>query len=76
VKKKPDTKFLKALGSRIRTLRTEQGISQNQLAFEIDMRREQIIRIEFGTQNTGTGNLKKIADTFEIPLKILLDFEY
>jgi transcriptional regulator with XRE-family HTH domain len=76
VKKTPDKKFLKRLGKRIKTLRLQQNISQDQLAFETKMRREQVIRIEFGRQNTSIDNLKKIADAFEIRLKDLFDFEY
>ena len=64
------------LGARIRALRKQEGISQDQLAFEIDTRREQIIRIEFGAQNTGIDTLKKVADAFEIPLKELFNFDY
>jgi transcriptional regulator with XRE-family HTH domain len=63
------------VGHRIRTLRNLQNISQNQLAFEIGIRREQIIRIEFGKQNTGIDTLKKIADAFEMPLSELFDFK-
>ena len=75
MKKKADKKFLKALGKRIRALRKEQKISQDQLAFESGIRREQVIRIESGTQNTSIDVIKKIAKSFEIPLKELLDFE-
>ena len=76
MKKKPDKKFLKALGKRIRVLRKQQDdMSQDQLAFEVGIRREQIIRIEAGTQNTSIDIVKKIADVFEIPLKELVDFE-
>lgn len=76
MKKKSDKKFLKVLGGRIRALRKQADISQDQLAFEAGIRREQIIRIESGTQNTSVDILKKIADTFEIKLKELFDFEY
>lgn len=76
MKKQPDKKFIKSLGKRIRELRKQNRISQSQLAFEIGIRREQIIRIEFGRQSTNIDILKKISDVFEIPLKGLLDFEY
>lgn len=76
MKKRSDKKFLKALGTKIRTLRKQQNISQDQLAFETGIRREQIIRIEFGKQNTSIDILKKIADTLDIKVKDLFDFEY
>jgi transcriptional regulator with XRE-family HTH domain len=74
VKQKSDKKFLKVLGKRIKDIRLKQKISQNQLAFEVGIRREQIIRIEFGSQNTSIDILKKIADAFEMELKDLFDF--
>lgn len=76
MKKKPDKKFLKALGKKIRELRKQQKMSQDQLSFETGIRREQVIRIESGAQSTGVDILKRIADVFEIPLKELFDFEY
>lgn len=75
MKKKADKKFLKALGKRIKELRKEQEMSQDQLSFETGIRREQVIRIESGTQNTSIDILKNIADVFEISLKDLFDFE-
>ena len=76
MKKKPDRKFLKALGKKARELRKENKMSQDQLAFEVGIRREQIIRIEAGSQSTGIDVLKKVADVFDIKLKELLDFDY
>lgn len=76
MKKKADKKFLKALGRRIKEIRKQQEISQDQLSFEAGIRREQIIRIESGEQSTGVGILKRITEVFEISLKELFDFEY
>ncbi len=76
MKKKPDKKFLKALGKRIKGIRKENEMSQDQLGFEVGIRREQIIRIEAGSQSTGIDVLKKFADAFDIKLPELLDFDY
>ena len=76
MKKKSDKKFLIDLGKRIKELRKQQEISQDQLAFEIGIRREQVIRIEFGKQSTNIDILRKMADTFDMKLKELLDFQY
>ena len=75
MKKKPDKKFLIAVGKRIRQLREQQKISQGQLAFETGIRREQIIRIESGAQSTGIDILKKLASALDITLSDLFDFE-
>lgn len=76
MKKKSDKNFIKALGKRIKELRKEQAISQDQLAFEVGIRREQVIRIESGTQNTSIDIVRKIADNFDMKLKEFFDFEY
>lgn len=76
MKKKSDKKFLKDLGERIRKLRKQQEITQDQFAFEVGIRREQVIRIELGSQNTSINILRKMADTLNMQLKELLDFEY
>ncbi len=76
MKKKSNKKFLKALGKRVKEIRKQNKISQDQLSFEVGIRREQIVRIEAGTQNSGIDILRKIAEIFEMKLKDLLDFEY
>ena len=76
MKKKSDKKFLKDLGKRIRELRKDQEISQDQLAFEVRIRREQVIRIEHGEQSTSISILRKMSDALNMKLKELLDFEY
>lgn len=76
MKQKSDKKFIKGLGKRIRELRKQQAISQDQLAFEVGIRREQVIRIESGKQSTSIDILRKIADNFDMKLKEFFDFEY
>lgn len=76
MKQKSDKKFIRGLGKRIRELRKQQEISQDQLAFEVGIRREQVIRIESGKQSTSIDILRKIADNFDMKLKEFFDFEY
>lgn len=76
MKKVTNRKFLKALGRRVKELREKQKISQSQLAFECDIPRTQISRIELGTHSTSVSNILSIADSLDISLKELYDFEY
>ena len=76
VKSKPNKKFLKNLGKRIKELRKKQDISQDQLAFECNTTQKQISKIELGQINTSAERLRAIADTFDMKLKDLLDFDY
>ena len=68
-------KRLKALGAQIRLLRKGQNISQAQLAFETNVSRLQIGRIERGEINCGITNLFDIADALGIDTKELLNFK-
>jgi transcriptional regulator with XRE-family HTH domain len=67
-------KRLKALGAHIRTLRRQQNISQAQLAFETNLSRLQIVRIEKGTINCGVTSLFDISEVLGVEAKDLLDF--
>ena len=64
------------MGKRIRELRKGQGLSQDQLAYEVGIRREQVIRIEAGTQSTGIDILKNLAEAFGLQLAELFKFDY
>ncbi len=76
MKRKPNKKFLKILGKKIRDIREKQRISQSQLGFESGIHRDQIGRIELGKQNTSINNLVSISNALNIRLRELLDFEY
>ena len=76
VKKKQSKKFLKALGRRIRELRKEQNISQDQLSFEYNTTQKHISLIEVGQINTTIAQLHAITEALGLKLKELLDFEY
>ena len=62
----------KKVGRRIRALRQERGLSQEQLAFESDLHRAYIGQIERGEKNIGLQNLEKIAKALKVPVKELL----
>ena len=62
---------LKMLGKRIRQLREDQGLSQAQLAFEAEIPRFQVSRIERGEINTGILNLIAISKALDINVQEL-----
>lgn len=71
-----DKKFLKALGLHLKKLREQKGLSQLDLGVKMDNYAEQISRIERGQINVTICTLKNIADSLEMSLRDLLDFQY
>jgi transcriptional regulator with XRE-family HTH domain len=71
-----DDLFIKNIGLRIRQLRIQKGISQENLAFECDYADfSQINRIELGKVNFSISYLKLIAEKLDVPVIELLNFE-
>lgn len=66
--------FIANLGVHIRQLREKKGISQEDLANDCDIPKNQIGRIERAEINTGIKTLVKIANALDIEPKELLDF--
>ncbi|PCH66649.1 MAG: transcriptional regulator [Bacteroidetes bacterium] len=66
--------FLKALGDRIRALRKERKLTQEDLGAICNNHGEQIGRIERGQVNVTSSTLYMIAKGLKIPLKELFDF--
>ena len=58
----------KALGDRIRQLRTAQGLSQERFALKIDMDRSYFASVESGRRNLSLQNIEKIAQGFNITI--------
>ena len=56
---------------RIKTLRTNSGLSQEKFALKIDMDRTYYTSVEAGRRNVSLKNIKKIADGFGISLEEL-----
>ena len=68
--------FIKQLGRRIIMLRTEKGLSQEQLANKADIPLAQVGRIERGKINCTVSTLRAISIALNIHLKDLFNFEY
>jgi transcriptional regulator with XRE-family HTH domain len=67
--------LIKSLGERIRRLRNEKGISQEELANEADIPLSQIGRIERGETNPTISSLYVISQALDIELKNLVDIK-
>lgn len=63
--------LLKALGQRIRELRTEQGYSQESFADKCGVHRTFMGTIERGESNLSFQNISKVATTLDISLSML-----
>ncbi|WP_038205652.1 helix-turn-helix domain-containing protein [Xenophilus azovorans] len=63
---------LLALGMAIRTLRMEQGVSQEELAYRSTIERSYMSSIERGAQNPGVMALLRIAQGLGVSLERLM----
>ncbi len=70
-----DEEALRALGNRIRNLRSAQGLSQAQLADSAGMSARYLGEVEAGKRNVSFGRLNTLAKRLSVPLTELLDFE-
>lgn len=61
-------------GKRVRKLRQDLGISQEELAFSSNLHRTYISDIERGTRNVSLDNIYKIAVALDVSPKDLFDF--
>lgn len=61
------------IGLRIRTLRTDKKISQNDLAFYAGLDRSYLAGVENGKRNVAVVNLEKIITALEITVKKFYD---
>jgi len=68
-------KLIQAVGNRIRSLRIEKGLSQEDLANEAEVPLSQIGRIERGENNPTISTLYVISEALGIELKKLVDFK-
>lgn len=60
------------LGTKIRKVRREKKMSQEDLAFESGLHRTYISDIERGSRNISIKNIEKIAKALEVSLKELM----
>lgn len=66
-------KILIAFGNKVRELRKEKGLSQEELSFKADLHRTYIGMIERAEKNITIVNIEKIAKALGVTLKDLLD---
>lgn len=63
------------IGERIKELRTEKGISQQELAAALDIEKSNMSRLESGRVNMGVRTIYRIAQALDISMSELLDVE-
>jgi len=66
-------KILIKFGNRVRDLRKENGLSQEQLSFKADLHRTYIGMIERAEKNITLVNIEKIANALNVNIKELFD---
>ena len=64
-----------SIGKRIRELREQKGLTQQQVADACDFEKSNMSRLEAGGTNPTLYTLKKIADFLELTLNDLVTFE-
>jgi transcriptional regulator with XRE-family HTH domain len=66
--------FVLKVGSKIRELRMEKGLSIEKLANNAEIERKQLSRIELGEINTSIYQVYNITHTLEVPINDVFDF--
>jgi len=69
-----DQLLIKEFGKRIRQLRTERKLSQEELSFQTGFHRTYIGMVERGERNISLSNIGVFAKTFEMSVAELMDF--
>ena len=64
-------KILVAFGDKVRELRKEKGISQEELSYKADLHRTYIGMIERAEKNLTLTNIEKIAKALDVDIKSL-----
>lgn len=67
--KKDEVNFLISLGKNISRIRKEKSVKQTELAYECDMEKSNIIRIEKGRTNPTALTLRKLSKALKISIK-------
>lgn len=70
-----DRSILKAFGNRVKAIRLEQGISQEQLGLLSELDRTYISGIERGIRNVSLVNIARIAIALDVTPAELLQFK-
>ena len=74
INKKLKKEILIQFGKNVRTLRLQQGLSQEQLAFKASLHRTYIGMIERAERNITLVNIEKLANALNISISELLNF--
>ena len=69
-----DQKFVKAFGERLREIRIQKGMSQEELANTAEIPINQVGRIERGEINTTIVTVKALAESLKIEVSDLFKF--
>ncbi len=69
----PDKAYLQAFGKHLQELRQAKGLSQQQLAFEAGLSKNQVGNIERGEVNTTITTILSISKVLEVDCKALFD---
>ena len=69
-----DQILIEEFGKRIRQLRTERNLSQEELSFQTGFHRTYIGMVERGERNISLSNIGVFANAFEMSLPDLLSF--
>jgi DNA-binding XRE family transcriptional regulator len=67
--------FLKRLGQNIARIRESKGLTQSQLALNLDKDRQSLNALEKGRSNATTLYLLDVANALGVSVKDLMDFE-
>lgn len=68
-------KILIKFGQRVRQLRKEKNLSQEELSFKTDLHRTYIGMIERAEKNITLVNIEKIANALEVSINDLFNFD-
>lgn len=70
----PDNTLRKKFGMRVRELRKQLGLSQEELGFKSNIHRTYIGAVERGEQNVSLDNIGRLSRVLRIKLTELFDF--
>jgi transcriptional regulator with XRE-family HTH domain len=71
-KPKPKSQLVLKFGKRIRAIREDRGLSQEELGAKAGLHRTYISLIERGKQSATLDTMEKIADALNVPVKKLM----
>jgi transcriptional regulator with XRE-family HTH domain len=73
-KSQPNLPLRRNFGKRVRELRVNMGLSQEELGFKADLHRTYIGSIERGEQNVSLDNIGKLAKVLRVKLSEMFMF--